>query len=345
MNHSEPILLMHAVLDGQASPSETLELERQMAASPALRAEFDDLRRICDGLNGVPPKFPPEGLVAAVMSQLPGRPAPQGPIRQLFAASRVIAQDSINAPGTMPGKSARVRGASRQGPNLRGEHMNEQDNGTRGNRKVLIGAGIAAAAVIVAFSTGLFPPGATNTEGTIVPAQRYRAAQPGGDNVVGGTSGAQSGQLNPSAIDASTSNATQSATSKALDNSTSKNLDNATSKAQTNSTNKALENSTNKNLDNATNKALDNSTNKNLDNATSKAQTNSTNKALENSTNKNLDNATNKALENSTNKSLDNATNKNLDNATNKALENSTNKSLEKSTNKALENSTNKTLN
>ncbi len=50
--------------------------------------------------------------------------------------------------------------------------MNEKTSGS-GKRKILIGGGIAAA-VAVAISTGLFPPG-TDTAGTIVPAERYRA--------------------------------------------------------------------------------------------------------------------------------------------------------------------------
>ena len=55
--------------------------------------------------------------------------------------------------------------------------MNEKTSGS-GKRKILIGGGIAVAAVAVAISTGLFPPG-SDTAGTIVPAERYRAQQPG----------------------------------------------------------------------------------------------------------------------------------------------------------------------
>ena len=53
--------------------------------------------------------------------------------------------------------------------------MSEQNNGSFGNRKIWIGVGIAAAAVIVTVSTGIFPPSGSDTAGTIVPAQRYRA--------------------------------------------------------------------------------------------------------------------------------------------------------------------------
>ncbi len=74
MKTSELTLLMHAVLDGEAAPGDVRELERRLAADPAARAEFDELRRLFDGLAGVPKEFPPEGLYASVMANVP-RPA------------------------------------------------------------------------------------------------------------------------------------------------------------------------------------------------------------------------------------------------------------------------------
>ena len=56
--------------------------------------------------------------------------------------------------------------------------MSEQNTSSVGNRKIWIGAGVAAAAVIVAVSTGVLPPSGKDTAGTIVPAQRYMAPQP-----------------------------------------------------------------------------------------------------------------------------------------------------------------------
>ena len=65
--------------------------------------------------------------------------------------------------------------------------MSEQKNGSFGKRKVWIGGGIAAAAVIVAVSSGVdFPPSGKDTVGTIVPAQRFRADQPATSGVAGG---------------------------------------------------------------------------------------------------------------------------------------------------------------
>jgi anti-sigma factor RsiW len=65
MNISELDQLMHAVLDGEATPAEASELDRQLAADPAARERFDDLKWLFDGFRRVPKAFPPEGLVAA----------------------------------------------------------------------------------------------------------------------------------------------------------------------------------------------------------------------------------------------------------------------------------------
>jgi len=181
MNYLEPTQLMHMALDGEATPAQTRELERLLASDPAARAEYDDLQRLFAGLKGVPQAFPPEGLVSSVLASLPANaniphPAARGGrIRQLFSRSRVIGADSLKAPVTNPGTSATVHAI--RGPHLRGDRMSEQDKGSFGNRKIWIGAGVAAAAVIVTVFSGVhFPPG-SDTAGTIVPAQRYRAPQ------------------------------------------------------------------------------------------------------------------------------------------------------------------------
>ena len=49
MNISELDRLMHTVLDGEATPAEAAELDRQLAADPAARQRFDDLKRLFDG--------------------------------------------------------------------------------------------------------------------------------------------------------------------------------------------------------------------------------------------------------------------------------------------------------
>src|SRR5690242_20092475 len=149
MNTSEFDRLMHAVLDGEASPAEALELERQLAADPAARARFDDLKQLFETLRAVPRMFPPEGLVAAVTAAVPRRPGGRRELRQLFSRSGVLRQVSMGPRGTSPRAWARVPRVSQPGPQQRGNKMNEQKSGFIGKRTVWIGAGITAVAVIL----------------------------------------------------------------------------------------------------------------------------------------------------------------------------------------------------
>ena len=187
MNPTDRTRLMHAALDGEASPEETRELERILAADPSARAEYDELHRLFDALSRVPKAFPPEGLVASVMARLPQQGGAPSRLRQLFTWPGVIGLRSKEAPGSSQGTSARVHRVSPQGPFFRSENMSEEKSGSFGKRKIWIGGGIAAAAVILAVSSGVdFPPGSKDTVGTIVPAQRFRADQPATTGVAGG---------------------------------------------------------------------------------------------------------------------------------------------------------------
>ncbi|CAG1006094.1 hypothetical protein BURK1_03267 [Burkholderiales bacterium] len=169
-NHSAR--LMHAVLDGEATPAEARELEGLMDADPALRARFDAWRRMFDALGRVPGAYPPEGLVAAVMANIPHSPA--GPGSKLSARSRVIGVASEHA-GAVPATGHRI---TRPTTFLGGHSMSEQTIGSFSKRKIWIGAGIAAVAVIVVAGYALdAPPGTTDAVGTIAPAQRYVAPQ------------------------------------------------------------------------------------------------------------------------------------------------------------------------
>ena len=107
MKPSELTTLMHAVLDGEATPAETRELERHLAAEPEARAEFDSLRALFDELKGMPQAFPPEGMFASVMAGLTSS--------QLSAPSRVISKTTQAFPGKIAGDpiSDTARRASR----------------------------------------------------------------------------------------------------------------------------------------------------------------------------------------------------------------------------------------
>ena len=194
MNHAERIRLMHTVLDGEATPDEARELDREIAADPSAGREFAELERLFAGLRRAPRSFPPEGLVAAVLAAVPRRPEAAEQGSQLFARTGVLRQIWSRPRGTSPGQSVGIHKVSQPGPQPRGETMNQQQSGFR-KRAFWVGGGIAAVAAILALSYGLdFPPRNDDTVGTIVPAQRYRAPQMSGDDIkLGGASDGQAG--------------------------------------------------------------------------------------------------------------------------------------------------------
>ncbi len=176
MTHSRLNELMHAVLDGEATAAEARELDAVLARDAKAKDEFDELRSLFDGLAAVPQRFPPEGLVAAVTARLGELPAARTDADQLFAPSGVFGASSKDVRGGTPGNKAAVDRVFPLWAFFRGDTMSESTSGFSGKRKLLIGGGFAVAAVAVAVSTGLFPP-STDTAGTIVPADRYRAPQ------------------------------------------------------------------------------------------------------------------------------------------------------------------------
>ncbi len=175
MNPSHLDVLMHTVLDGEATPGETQEFERLLAADPASRVRFDELKRLFDGLAAVPKAYPPEGLVASVMAALPQQPRRRSRLAQLFQPWGVIRATSKEARVANPGMSATVQRVSEPGPLFRGAYMNEQKSGSFGKRKVWIGVAAAVAAIAVGSQFVNYPPKGQDAAGTIVPAQRYRA--------------------------------------------------------------------------------------------------------------------------------------------------------------------------
>ena len=182
MTHSRLNELMHAVLDGEATAAEARELDAVLARDAKAKDEFDELRSLFDGLATVPQRFPPEGLVAAVTARLGELPAARTDADQLFAPSGVFGASSKDVRGGTPRNKAAVDRVFPLWSFFRGDTMSESTSGFSGKRKLLIGGGLAVAAVAVAVSTGLFPP-STDTAGTIVPADRYRAPQITADDV------------------------------------------------------------------------------------------------------------------------------------------------------------------
>jgi chemotaxis protein histidine kinase CheA len=162
MRYAEQIRLMHAVLDGEATPAQARDLERLLATDAGARTEFEELKRLFDALDRLPHAYPPEGLVAAITTAVAQQ-------RQLFSQSCVIAEDASETRDAIPDSSTRFRPTSGPFPYPRGESMTNK-------RKIWFGAGIAAAIGLIAISSGVidFPKSGDNTAGTIAPAQRWR---------------------------------------------------------------------------------------------------------------------------------------------------------------------------
>ena len=90
MNRSRQFELMHAVLDGEATAEEARDLEAIVARDARAREEYEELRRLFDGLRALPQPFPPEGLAASVLANIPQSARAKDSARQLFAASGVF---------------------------------------------------------------------------------------------------------------------------------------------------------------------------------------------------------------------------------------------------------------
>ena len=189
--------LMHAVLDGEATPAETHELDRLLDADAALRERYAEWQTMFDAMQRMPRAYPPEGLVAAVMANIPHVPAAPG--SQLSPQSRVIGviSDSHRA---IPETSAPIlRSPRAMAPP--GGYMSDQQTNPSSKRKIWIGAGIAAVAVIVVGGYALdVPPASKDAVGTIVPAQRFMAPQPKAEEIQVGQPGRPRGSpIDPSA--------------------------------------------------------------------------------------------------------------------------------------------------
>ncbi len=178
--HSPLTELMHAVLDGEASDSEARELEMRLSAEPAARAEFEDWKRLFEALDAMPKEHAPEGLVASITSAMPEAPGATGVANQPFPGRRVLGHTSF--------------GIHRQAP-TRSITMTEQSSRRIfAHRKAWLGAGIAAAAAVVVAQIAFDFPLPKDVVGTVIPAQRYRAAQNGSEQV---QLGAPAGQAAP----------------------------------------------------------------------------------------------------------------------------------------------------
>jgi anti-sigma factor RsiW len=201
LKHSPLTELMHAVLDGEASDAEARDLEVRLAADPAARAEFEDWKRLFAALGAVPKEHVPEGLVASIAAAMPETSGGRDAALQPFPGRRVLGQTSL--------------GISRRDP-TRSVTMTEQSSRRIfAHRKAWLGGGIAAAAAVVVAQIAFDFPLPKDVVGTVIPAQRYRAAQNGSEQV---QLGAPAGQTAPTGTvpEASRALAEKSAAESAL---------------------------------------------------------------------------------------------------------------------------------
>ena len=152
MRVSELDRLMMAALDGEATADEAAALESALAGDPALRQRYDAWQRLFTALDRVPAPHPPEGLVAAVMANIP--------------AAGVPADDQLPSPSPVFGVGSN--------PFSLGDTMSEQTSRSFNKRKLAIGVGLATiAAVVIAGYAFDIPPSSTDAVGTIAPAERF----------------------------------------------------------------------------------------------------------------------------------------------------------------------------
>src|SRR5579863_5534697 len=194
MKSDELLELMHEVLDGAASAKELRKLDELLSQDPVARAEFEDLRRLFEGLNTMPRELPPGDLVSTVAARIPPARRQSEWRSQLFSRSGVLRLLSIQTRANTAGQSDKTWSVSRFETASRNDKMST-DKGLFSKRMVWIGAGVAAAAVVVA--TRFFDIPANSGVGTIVPAQRFQATQPGAGDVNGsaGTESTQAGTV------------------------------------------------------------------------------------------------------------------------------------------------------
>ena len=66
--------IMHAVLDGQATPEQQRELDRLFAMDPRARERFTEIERFFSRLEELPDEEPPPGLVERTLARLAEAP-------------------------------------------------------------------------------------------------------------------------------------------------------------------------------------------------------------------------------------------------------------------------------
>ena len=176
----EHLRWMHEVLDGEASADEQRDLDRLLAADPAARAEFEELRALFEGLKAAAKEAPPETLLTDVMAEVAPKHRRRHRMRQLSSRWRVFVSDVARGRRKSPQRVEPTHEIF-QGEHNRG---NEDMSELTSKHKIWIGAGVAAVAVVIVSRYFDFPA-SHDMSGTIAPASRSVAEQPGASDVNG----------------------------------------------------------------------------------------------------------------------------------------------------------------
>jgi hypothetical protein len=148
--------LMHAVLDGLATPAEERELKEWLAKNPAAQAEFDGLQGLFEHLARVPKIDPPAGLAEEIVKKYAPEKTSSRSAHKLFSWLRV---SGISLP-----------------TNFWGEFQMSQQAPFARKRLVWAAVSVAVAAVAVGYFVFDIPP-SDQVAGTITPAQRYQSKE------------------------------------------------------------------------------------------------------------------------------------------------------------------------
>jgi len=124
MVSTESLRLMNAVLDDEATAAERAELERLLAAEPAARVQYDELRRLFDALSRVAPLEPRAGFADQVVGALRRTSAKPDQVRQPFAKSGVIGPSGSDIIVGVPAKRFTI---ARMTPSPSGESAHEYE--------------------------------------------------------------------------------------------------------------------------------------------------------------------------------------------------------------------------
>jgi anti-sigma factor RsiW len=90
-NQDDPILLVHAYLDGELDPAHALEVERRLAHEPALAAEHARIQALQHAIGALPREVLPPGLERRIETAVGLKAAAARPSWRALAASVVLA--------------------------------------------------------------------------------------------------------------------------------------------------------------------------------------------------------------------------------------------------------------